>query len=369
MVNSPRRGSVVLNRISFLKQPWQLFIALIDKVGTSVWILLIIIFTIVAQYTIGDSHPILVSALSAVTIWWICHHKYQSIQSPPKLKESNVTADGFTFISFKSKGISELSGISEYLKPERESSGLMWEGFTTGISKESGKVGSIAVWLYGSNEGVGHYVYLDRTNMFSSGHGEGHFNLKPYAKSDVRWKRMALREACERVAEAVGPFYRHLSTSFDKKSGKVSWYDDESGREVCFREKRTSPLDDLFIFGNYPKKLKDFVGRVEAPGLIITPVEGAEKQGPNRITINAKDVYGKSLEHTCVEMEEIESGYSFKQGLPSNGEYTTIGVLETLQKLTIKVWRGGYGNIVEEIELGIGEVKVEAILEPSREDG
>ena len=40
-----------------------------------------------------------------------------------------------------------------------------------------------------------------------------------------------------------------------------------------------------------------------------------------------------------------------------------------LQKLTIKVWRGGYGNIVEEIDLGNGDVRVEAFLEPSREDG
>ena len=362
----------MLNIINFMKQLWQLFITLIDKIGISVWILLIIIFTIMVQYTIGDSRPILnsaLSALSAVTIWWICHHKYQSIQSPPKLKVSNVTADGFTFISFKSKGISKLSDFSEYLKPERESSGLMWEGFTTGISRENGKAGSIAVWLYGSNEGVGHYVYLDRTNMSRSGHGEGHFNLKPYAKNNVRWQRMALREACERVAEAVGPFYRHLSTSYDEKSGKISWYDDEAGREVYFREKRTSSLDDLFVFGPYPKKLKEFVGRVEAPGLIITPVERAEKQGPKRINISAKDIYGKSLQHVCVEVEDTESGYSFRQGLPSNGEYTTISVPQTLQKLMIKVWRGGYGNIVEKIELEMGDVRVEAILEPSREDG
>ena len=255
----------MLNIINFLKQLWQFFIALIDKIGISFWILLIIILTILVQYTMGDSRPILNSALStlsAVTIWWICHHKYQSIQSPPKLKVSNVTADGFTFISFKSKWVSELSGFSEYLKPERESSGLMWEGFTTGISRESGKAGSIAVWLYGSNEGVGHYVYLGRTNMFRSSHGEGHFNLRPYAKNDVRWQSMALREACERVAEAVGPFYRHLSTSCDEKSGKVSWYDGESGREVYFREKRTSPLDDLFVFGPLSEK----AGRISLVG-------------------------------------------------------------------------------------------------------
>ena len=167
--------------IDFLKQARQFFNNLIDKISINIWILLIIMSSAATQYITGDFFSMFVSVVPQIIIWWVCHYKYQSIQSPPKLNVSNVKVDGFTWISLRSKGVPEI------LRPKREGSGLMWEGFTTGISNENGKIGSIAVWLYGSNEGVGHYVYLSRTNRLHSYHGDGHFNLKGYAKEDSSW--------------------------------------------------------------------------------------------------------------------------------------------------------------------------------------
>ena len=193
----------------------------------------------------------------------------------------------------------------------------MWEGFAAGISRENGKAGSIAVWLYGSNDGVEHYVYLERTNRFNSHHGTGHFNLKGYAKRDHSWTRQVLWSAFEHVAKDVGRFFRPLSTSYDERSGKIEWYDGESGRKVYFKADRTGSLDDVFVFGPYPEKFKDFAGHVKAPGLITTLVERTEKHRPKRIIIDVKDIYGQSLEHAGFEVES-ESGYSYAQTLPSN---------------------------------------------------
>ena len=352
----------MMAHLYFLKQAWQFLINLIDKISLGFWILLILISPIVIEYVIGESYFFLVSVMPVLITWWICHYKYQSIQSPPKLKGNKVTAGGFTWISFESKGIPEI------LRPKREASGLMWEGFTTGISNENGKAGSIAVWFYGSNEGVGHYVFLERTNRFHSSHGEGHFNLKVYAKKDRRWATKVLRSACESVSKDVERFYRPLSTSYDESSGKIRWYDDKSGRDVYFREKRNSSLDDLFIFGPYPKKLKNFLGHIETPRLIFTSVEKIENGGHQRIIINAKDIYGQSLEHAYFVAEGIDSNYKYTQKLPSNGEFLAISIPLAIQKLMIKVYRGGYGELKEEIEIGVGDIKVRAILEPLRDD-
>ena len=335
---------------------------IIDFLKPNAWVLWVLILEIVVYTIIEEEErpPILyfvaLSVIPVLVVWWYCYYKYQPIQSPPKLKKNTVNAGGFTWISLESKGVPEI------FRPKRKASGLMWEGFTTGISNENGKAGSIAVWLYGSNEGVGHYVYSIRTNTVRSVYGEGHFNLRPWIS--FSWETRVLQSACERIAEDVGRFYRPLSTSYDEKSKKIWWYDGESGRDVHFREKRTSPSDDLFFFGPYPKKRKNFVGYVETPRLLTTPVERAEKDSLERIIINAKDIYGQPLKHVYVEVKETESGYSYKQKLPSNGEFMPIIVPPTLQKLTIKVCRGGYGNLMEEVDVEVGDIKVEAILEP-----
>ena len=137
---------------------------------------------------------------------------------------------------------------------------------------------------------------------------------------------------------------------------------------MYFTEKRTSPLDDLFFFGPYPKKLKNFVGHIETPRLITTQVEGMGKDAPRRIIINTKDIYGQSLNHVHVMVKETESGYSYAQEFPSDGEFITISIPDFLQKLMIKICRGGYGTLIEEIDVEAGDTKIEAILEPLRGD-
>ena len=346
-------GQIALNGIiNFLKQSLRFFIDRANKISVRIWILLILVT--------GVFFPTQ-ALLVAIILWWMDRHKYQSLQAPPKLKADQIGAGRFTWISLEAKWVPEI------FRPEREASGLIWEGFTTGISRENGKPGSIAVWLYGSNEGVGHYVYLERTNKIRSHYRDGHFGLKVYARDDKRWALDVLHGACERVAKDVGQFYRPLVTSYDAKRKRVEWYDDESGREVYFREDRAGPSDDLFVFGPYPKKLKDFAGDTGTPGLMTAQVE-REGENLSRIIVRAKDIYGQPLKHVRVEVESPEPGYKYAQELPPDGEAAKISLPWGLQKLALRVCRGGYGTVTEEIDVAAGDIKVDAILEPSRED-
>ena len=56
----------------------------------------------------------------------------------------------------------------------------MWEGYTAGVSRESGKIWIFAMQIYGSDQGVGHYVWWGRTNMFNREYSEGHVNMMPF---------------------------------------------------------------------------------------------------------------------------------------------------------------------------------------------
>ena len=322
-----------------------------NKISIEIWVLLILI----AGYFFGTSGIVI-----SIALWLIAYKHQQPVQSPPKLKVSNIEAGRFTWVSLESKWIPEI------LRPEREASGLIWEGFTTGISKENGRVASIAVWFYGSNAGVGHYLYLLRTNKVHPCHGNGHFNLKSYARNDKRWAIRVLQDACEHVAKDIECVCRPLSTSYDEKRKKIGWYDDESGRDVYFREQGVGPSDDFFIFGPYPKKLKNFAGDIGVPGLIVTRAERIEKNSI-RIIINAKDIYGQSLKHAHFMVQGTGSSFNYKSQLLSDGESIKISVPSNLQRVTISVFRGGYGALKEEIDMYASDIKVEAILEPLRD--
>ena len=297
--------------------------------------------------------------LVTLVLWWIDRHKYQSLQAPPKIKADQIGAGGFTWRSF------EKTKLPRILRPEREASGLMWAGLAAGVSNKNGKAGVIAVWLFGSNEGVGHYACVDRIDKTRCNHSDGHFHLKVYAKAGSLWETEVLRGALERIARDVGRFYRPLSTFYDAKSKKVEWYDDESGREVYFREDGSDPSGDLFFFGPYPKKLKNFADDTGTPGITTMRVERAWENHP-RMIIWVRDIYGQPLKYARVEVEGAESDFNHAQVLPADGGSITAPY--PLQKLMVRICRQGYGTITEEIDVAAGDIKVEAILEPVRED-
>ena len=349
-----------MDQFRYLQEFLLLVIKLIRKVNMSIWILIIIMFSAVITHTAGPSSQLPVSILTALLFWWIFNYKYQNLMSPPKLEGKIICAGDFHWISFDAKG------TPKALKPKRESSGLMWEGYAVGISLENGKVGSIAVWLFGSNYGVGHYTYMDKTDRIGVHHGDGHFNLKVYAKENKSWSSFVLHSGCERVAKDVQRFYRPVITTYDERNATIRWYDDESGREVFINERRKNSKNDLFLFGPYPKKQKNFIGRIAQPGLIITPVERTDNDCHKQIIVDVRDIYGNLLEHTYVSIEGIESDYRFGQLLPSNGKSIAISVPQGITRFSIHVRRGGYGKINSEVDLQFRNIRVRAILEPLR---
>ena len=135
------------------------------------------------------------------------------------------------------------------LRPVRNESGLLWEGFSVSVSKETGKVESIAVWLYGTNGGVGHYHYTARVNTFRSWHGDGHFNLMAHERKEDDWEIKTLRYAASRISQDVSLLNRPLRMSYDEDSGKLAMFDPELNRAVFINENRSGSLDDLFVYG------------------------------------------------------------------------------------------------------------------------
>ena len=337
------------------------------SVGT--WVLVITgwvaVWSGVGLFFGGNEYPSVLAVISwlfgispGVVIWFLCNHKYPGIQSIPKTKMSQCSAGDFTWVGFNQSGIPNWV-ISEWLESVGSSSGLIWEGFSVGVSKETGKVGSIAVWLYASNEGVGHYVYMVRVNRFNSAHGEGHFNMLPYG--DARRRDRAVgREALAMVASDVGMYYRPLQVSYTEETAILEMYDDESGRNVSWNHKRVNPRDDLFVFGPYPKV--DYVP-VKDPGLTCNSVELSD--GVKKLSFCVQDVCGRALNHTLVVMKS-DTGWAYQQVLPDDLSYAVICIPDESERVQVKVTRGGYGELNTELKTDVMYQRIDVVLKPLR---
>ena len=194
-------------------------------------------------------------AAVAMLLWFLLSHKNPNLSPVRKLHVDTISGNGFTFHSLGRKRPSFLGKV-------RDESGLLWEGFSIGVCKPNpgiplneGKVYSIGVWLYGTNEGVGHYLYQARSNTFNRLYGEGHFNLMPFEAESDLWEtrvRLAIANSLARDLEDV---IRPIDVAYDQKTGKLTMYDPESSRYVYPNEDRQSPADDLFVFG--PSTLRE----------------------------------------------------------------------------------------------------------------
>ena len=216
-----------------------------ERITTKYWVLAT--FIIAGACNIANFYAGPISLAAAVLVWLLASHRNPPVQPIRKLQMNEMPGvDGFTFFRF---GERLPNWFPELMRSEKDESGLVWEGFGMGVSRTTGKVEAIAVWLYGTNGGVGHYSYRVRENTFRGSYGEGHFNLMPYAAGSGRWERSVLSCAGQMVSRDVLTLTRPLDVTYDAKSGAVSMYDPDSRRDVYFNEGRSSPLDDLFAFG------------------------------------------------------------------------------------------------------------------------
>lgn len=322
------------------------------RVSTKYWILAIFVGAGVCNVVSFYAGPI--SLAAAVLVWSITSYRNPPIQPILRLKTKRIQCvDGFCFYGFGGLG------LPEWMKPARNESGLMWEGFGMGVSRLTGKVESFAVYLYGSNEGVGHYSYKARDNAFRGSYGEGHFNLMPFEKGSASWEWRVLSSAGEMLSRDIGQISRPLDVSYDEKGGSISMYDPESGRDVYFNTNRSKPLDDLFVFGPYPRKLAGVTGKES--GLLVGPADTSLSPDP-RLHLSAQDIYGRPVKHVRVSIQ-TESGYRYSQSFEKD---VLIAVPRGIENARVLAERAGYKELTADVGLEDGIQRIVVVLEPSR---
>ena len=185
-----------------------------------------------------------IAAVGILATWWVTQHKYQALQGGRRLRTPVVHEGGFTWVRFAGGPMEEMFG--GVLAAARAGSGVMWEGYAVGISREEQKPGVIALWLYGTNDGVGHYAYIERTNTFRCGHGDGHFNLLVHEKDGPHWERRVVAAAFRRIAKDVGCWYEPAITEHDPASKSLPrWTERGTGRRIVWNADRPSAVADL----------------------------------------------------------------------------------------------------------------------------
>lgn len=287
----------------------------------------------------------------------ISKYLFPYLHSPGKLK-GNVSTKGYTFTFFKPKQV-----LPEWMRPKRDSSGLMWEGWSAGIRKDNGKVVSIWIELYGTNSGIGHYLCDVKSDTWDSHvYYDGHFHLKPFGGPR---EHQVLIGACERVIqEYLSKICDPVVTLFDEKGNLLELYEPQSGREIFVNKSRSDSMDDLFVVGPHPTKTDEIEIHSCSTLDISEMALEREDNGLIQFMVNpSKDIYGKLLNHTSFEMFNSESGYRYKQSIQR--EPVVLTAPSTLSSITIRIDRGGYKSVEKEINLKVSSMhKVQAFLEP-----
>ena len=305
-------------------------------------------------------------ALVAMALWFWLSHKNPSLSPAHRIHADTISGGGFTFFSFGRKRPS-------FFDKERDESGLLWEGFSMGVCRPNsddrlyeGKVYSIAVWLYGTNEGVGHYSYKARSDRFSGFYGQGHFNLMPFEAGSDLWRWRVLSSVGTSLALDLQDIMRPIEVAYDRKTGIATIYDPESGRDVGINEDRRSATDDLFVFGPYPSKVPGWPAT--PPGITVTPAQNEGGQAKT-LRIRVVDIYGRMVSRALVTVQCAEgSGYSYTQmcGPAKGGQVDArIAIPIDLTKIRVQVKRGGYGDLEAPVDAD-GSMLVLARMEPTR---
>ena len=293
------------------------------------------------------------SLVAVVYVWWARDYKNPPMQPIPKIKADEIQG----FYRWKEEN-SKL--FPDWIRTAKNESGLIWEGFGLGVSKITGKVEAYSVYLYGSNEGVGHYSYRARENTFRGNYSEGHFNLMPFELGSDTWEMRVLSDIGYRLGKEIGKLATPIHVVYEKD--KIIMYDPESGRDVYFNRTRTSPLDDLFVFGPYPSKRAGAYSK--KPGLVVSPT--SPSVGLKRIIFGPpKDIYDHFLEHAHTSVFHNESNYEYTQYLGTDGD-TSITIPSSISKIDVLVQRAGYKELKTTIDLADGNKRVEVVLEPLR---
>ena len=285
-------------------------------------------------------------------------HKYQKIQAQPVIKRDIVSGrEGeFTWINDRIFPKSTFG-----LEPTSQSSGRMWHGYTVGALRESDRVGIYAMWIYGSDAGMGHYVWEGGSVSGRSTHfGEGHVPLN-YHEGDRYEEYFILNRAGARVSAELNSYCRPLRISVNERTHEINIYDPESGRDIHLNLDKSSSRDTL-VFGPHPVAKSPYIIQ---PGLSISDVLDSDDN--KQLVFFIRDVYGNPLDNARISIGS-DYGYSYAQDFMSEmiDDGARITLPFQLPKVDVTVSRRGYHSLARTVSLTPYVQRVDAVLEPLR---
>ena len=289
------------------------------------------------------------------------NHLNPSIKAQPTIGHTTIPGreGGFTWIRWDN-AVRFLNSSSLFrVTPNRNESGLIWEGFTAGVSLESGQAGIFQIWIYGSDQGVGHYVWRGGADRFHKEYGEGHVPMMMYlndvGKGFTR-EHQILSHVNNYASRTIGRHYRPLDITYKEETKRIDIYDPVSGRNVYLG------TSGELVFGPYPAADGAYS---LTPGISLTYAAGSSEI--KQLQFRALDVYGKPVRYANVLINS-DTGYSYSQTIPDDGTEATVTVPHLLPSIHITISRGGYHTLEADLDLPLdGRIPIiTAVLEPQR---
>ena len=289
------------------------------------------------------------------------NHLNPSIKAQPAIGQTTIPSrEGeFTWIRWDNAvrflNSSSLFGVT----PKRNESGLIWEGFTAGVSLESGQAGIFQIWIYGSDQGVGHYVWRGGADGVHKEYGEGHVPMKMYldavGKGRIR-EHQILSHVNTYASRTMGRYYRPLDITYKEETKGIDIYDPVSGRNVYLG------TSGEMVFGPHPAADGSYSS---TPGISLTYTTGSLEA--KQLRFRALDVYGMPIRYANVLISS-DTGYSYSQAISDDGTETVVTVPHFLPSVHITISRAGYHTLETDIDLPMdGRMPIiTAVLEPWR---
>lgn len=299
-----------------------------------------------------------ISLGAGVYAWWMGHKRHAAIQAIHRIRAKRAEGHGFTWYD---RSLKRSPSWLRLIDGRASSSGLIWDAFTVGVSRETGEPVSVWLKLYGTNEGIGHYYYRVVEKWGDGIYGMGHFGLMPDVQGwdhDYRKLDNALRLVGSPTE--LGSLCRPVDLEVSEE-GEVEIYDPESGRNIFMNPNEKARREDFLIFGPYPARRQGENGPEEAIKIRQTD----EQNLHNRLRVEVKDIYDSDLDHVMCRVADSEgNGWSYQHKLEAYGLLITVP--EGVKRVNVKVWRGGYGTLTASVELGETVPLVEGRLAPVR---
>ena len=311
--------------------------------------------------TLPNLIPIALVALACATLavaviqaWSIYRHP--NLAPHPIINRAEAGSHGFKWV--------KVDLISSIIPPAGTPEGQFWSGFSLGVSRESGKLALLGIYLYGAEHGVGHYTWSARVNKYDQELGTGgHFNLSMVGNEDQRnHESRVLENGVKAASGVINTDYRPLSFSIEG-GNIIDAYDNETGRRVFFTMGQEG-FEDFLTFGPPPITFAN-VPYIHQPGTNIRETLPTP-EGLKRLTFRIWDVYERPARARVIIKDDI-FGYSYET--VQNAQQTSDGGLPitiptVIEKVEVTIESGGYHSITNVVALKEGNQIIDAFIEP-----